>query len=117
MSDTTGIVYNNEMDDFSIASASDGLLISKANSIQPMKSPMSSMAPIIVLNDNHEVTLTVGGAGKLFKNEMDILRIYEINRRLTSSFKCDEWIFSKSSQSKVVLLTLNPLVIKFQRFL
>lgn len=65
MSESTGIVYNNEMDDFSIPSASDGLLVSVANSVQPAKSPMSSMSPIIVLNENHEVTLAVGGAGKL----------------------------------------------------
>lgn len=64
MSESTGIVYNNEIDDFSIPSASDGLLMSTANSIQPSKSPMSSMSPIIVLNENHEVTLTVGGSGK-----------------------------------------------------
>ena len=64
MSESTGIVYNNEIDDFSIPSASDGLLMSVANSIQPSKSPMSSMAPIIVLNENHEVTLAVGATGK-----------------------------------------------------
>ncbi|KAL7048243.1 hypothetical protein ACKWTF_003283 [Chironomus riparius] len=64
ISESTGIVYNNEIDDFSIPSASDGLLESKANSIQPAKSPMSSMAPIIVLNENHEVTLAVGGSGR-----------------------------------------------------
>jgi gamma-glutamyltranspeptidase / glutathione hydrolase / leukotriene-C4 hydrolase len=64
MSESTGIVYNNEMDDFSIPTASDGLLISEANAIQPFKSPISSMAPMIFLNEDNEVTMVAGGAGK-----------------------------------------------------
>lgn len=65
MSNSTGIVFNNEMDDFSNPAASDGLMESKANAIKPAKSPMSSMAPIILLNEHHEVTMVVGGAGQV----------------------------------------------------
>ena len=64
MSESTGIVFNDEMDDFSFTVGSSSSLPSVANSIQPFKSPMSSMSPIIVLNENHDVTLTVGGSGE-----------------------------------------------------
>lgn len=58
------MIYNNEMNDFSIPTASsDGLLPAPANFITPGKSPISSMAPIIVVNDNKEVSLVLGGAG------------------------------------------------------
>lgn len=51
LSPSTGIVLNNEMDDFSIPqniSAND-LPPAPANFIVPMKRPLSSMAPTIVL--------------------------------------------------------------------
>lgn len=64
MSPSTGVIFNNEMNDFSIPAAiSDGLLPSEANFVAPKKSPMSSMNPIIVLNADKEVSLVVGGAG------------------------------------------------------
>lgn len=64
MSDSTGMIYNNEMNDFSIPVAgSDGLLPAPANFISPGKSPISSMSPIIIVNDQKEVTLVLGGAG------------------------------------------------------
>jgi gamma-glutamyltranspeptidase len=66
MSNSTGIIFNNEMDDFSIPSASDGLLTATANSIKPAKSPMSSMAPLILLNEKHEATMIAGGAGQFY---------------------------------------------------
>lgn len=65
MSDSTGLIFNNEMDDFSIPSASDGLLTATANQIKPAKSPMSSMTPMILINENHDVSMIVGGAGQL----------------------------------------------------
>ena len=64
MSESTGIIFNNQMNDFSIpAAASDGLLPAPANFVVPGKSPMSSMSPIIVLNKDKEVQVVVGGAG------------------------------------------------------
>ena len=50
----TGILMNNEMDDFSAAPGIPnqfGLLGSKANEIQPFKRPLSSMTPTIVMKD------------------------------------------------------------------
>lgn len=52
------------MNDFSIPAAfSDGLLPAPANFISPGKSPVSSMSPIIVLDDKKDVRMVIGGAG------------------------------------------------------
>lgn len=61
----TGILLNNEMDDFSVAPGvpnAFGLVGSEANAIEPGKRPLSSMSPTIVLR-NGEPVLTVGAAG------------------------------------------------------
>lgn len=50
LSPSTGIVLNNEMDDFSIPTdiSPDHLPPAPANFIEPSKRPLSSMTPIIV---------------------------------------------------------------------
>lgn len=50
LSPSTGIVLNNEMDDFSIPTdiSPDHLPPAPANFIEPIKRPLSSMTPIIV---------------------------------------------------------------------
>ena len=61
----TGVLLNNEMDDFSIAPGvpnAFGLVGSEANAIEPGKRPLSSMSPTIVLRGGEPV-LTVGAAG------------------------------------------------------
>lgn len=64
MSESTGMIFNNEMDDFSVPGAvSDGLLPAPANYIAPRKNPMSSMSPVIVLDKNKDVKMIIGGAG------------------------------------------------------
>lgn len=63
MSESTGIIFNDEMDDFSTPTAGDGLLPAPANFIIPRNSPLSSMSPTIVLNEQNDVTLVLGGAG------------------------------------------------------
>ncbi|MBL8892313.1 MAG: gamma-glutamyltransferase [Planctomycetaceae bacterium] len=62
----TGIVLNNEMDDFSIAPGvanAFGLIGAEANAIAPGKRPLSSMSPTIVINSKGEPMLTCGAAG------------------------------------------------------
>jgi gamma-glutamyltranspeptidase/glutathione hydrolase len=54
----TGVVLNNEMDDFSVDSATPNLwdaLGADANAIEPGKRPLSSMTPMIVLKDGRAV--------------------------------------------------------------
>ena len=60
----TGIVLNNEIDDFAIHPSGNvyGLLGNQANSLQPGKRPLSSMAPTIILR-NERPELVVGAAG------------------------------------------------------
>jgi gamma-glutamyltranspeptidase/glutathione hydrolase len=61
----TGILMNNEMDDFSAAPGIPnqfGLLGSKANEIQPKKRPLSSMTPTIVMK-NDQLFFTTGSPG------------------------------------------------------
>jgi gamma-glutamyltranspeptidase/glutathione hydrolase len=61
----TGVVLNNEMDDFAIAPGTPnafGLVGAEANAVAPGKRPLSSMSPTIVLKDGQPV-MTVGAAG------------------------------------------------------
>lgn len=64
LSPSTGIVLNNEMDDFSIPTdiSPDHLPPAPANFIEPSKRPLSSMTPIIVTKDNQLVGV-LGGSG------------------------------------------------------
>lgn len=62
----TGVVLNNEMDDFSaqpgVANAF-GLVGEENNSVAPGKRPLSSMSPTIVLDSEGEPLMAVGAAG------------------------------------------------------
>ena len=63
----TGMLLNNEMDDFSAqpgAFNGYGLLGKEANAVQPRKRPLSSMSPTIVFKDGkvHLVTGSPGGS-------------------------------------------------------
>lgn len=57
LSPSTGIILNNEMDDFSIPTdhvLPDKLPPAPTNFIKPHKRPLSSMTPIIVLKVYHQ---------------------------------------------------------------
>ena len=61
----TGVVMNNEMDDFSIQPGvpnAFGLVGAEANAVAPGKRPLSSMSPTIVLRGGEPV-MTLGAAG------------------------------------------------------
>ncbi|BAY10532.1 gamma-glutamyltransferase [Calothrix sp. NIES-2098] len=61
----TGIVLNNEMDDFAAAPGvpnAFGLVGNAANAIAPRKTPLSSMTPTIVTENGH-LRMTVGAPG------------------------------------------------------
>lgn len=61
----TGVVLNNEMDDFSAQEGSSnlfGAIGGKPNAIAPKKTPLSSMSPTILMKNNQPV-LAVGAPG------------------------------------------------------
>jgi gamma-glutamyltranspeptidase/glutathione hydrolase/leukotriene-C4 hydrolase len=64
MDSATGIILNNEMDDFSIPGHSNqfSLPASPSNYIKPGKRPMSSSTPVILLR-NGRIQMIVGGTG------------------------------------------------------
>lgn len=64
LSPSTGIVLNNEMDDFSIPGSASANVPppAPANFIRPLKRPLSSMAPTIVLKDG-QLMAVVGASG------------------------------------------------------
>lgn len=61
----TGVLLNNEMDDFSVQEGSAnlfGAIGGKPNSIAPKKTPLSSMSPTILFKDNKPI-LSIGAPG------------------------------------------------------
>ena len=78
----TGILMNNEMDDFSAAPGEPnyfGLLGNEANKIEPFKRPLSSMTPTIVFKDEKPYLLTgaQGGSRIITAALQVILNFYE----------------------------------------
>ena len=66
MGDKTNIIYNNQMDDFSAPNCecnSFSLPNYSINYIQPGKRPVSSMTPLIALNEDKSVRLVCGSSG------------------------------------------------------
>ena len=64
-SDKTGIIYNNEMDDFGIPGSANiyGFPPTPANLVRPGKRPLSSSVPAIVVHKNGDVKMVLGSSG------------------------------------------------------
>jgi len=84
----TGVMLNNQMDDFSISPGipnAFGLVGSEANAIAPNKRPLSSMSPTIVLSRDGSPFLTCGAAGgpKIINATLqNIVRCIDLNETI-----------------------------------
>jgi gamma-glutamyltranspeptidase / glutathione hydrolase len=84
----TGVILNNEMDDFSIAPGirnAFGLVGSAANLVAPGKRPLSSMSPTLVLNAANQPVMTCGAAGgpKIITTVLQILvRVLDLGQSI-----------------------------------
>jgi gamma-glutamyltranspeptidase len=65
MDPDTGIILNDELDDFSIPGIANsfGLYPSPYNYIAPNKRPLSTITPTIIEDENNNLELVVGGSG------------------------------------------------------
>ena len=75
--DGAGFLLNDEMDDFTSKPGTPnmyGLIQSEANAIEPHKRPLSSMTPVIVL-ENNKVRLVLGspGGGTIINTVLQVL--------------------------------------------
>lgn len=88
----TGILMNNEMDDFSSKPGypnAYGLVGSEANKIEPKKTPLSSMSPVIVFQDKKPFLITgsPGGSTIITSVLQEILNVLDFQMSLEESSK------------------------------
>lgn len=108
MSESTGIIFNNEMNDFSIPVAvSDGLLPAPANFIEPGKNPMSSMSPVIILDEQKDAVFVAGGAG-------GILIMTSLIQVIINSLYLNQPI-DASIARKLLHHQLQPMVVQYEQ--
>tara|TARA_B100000575_G_C23137992_1_gene661579 strand:- start:1635 stop:3329 length:1695 start_codon:yes stop_codon:yes gene_type:complete len=86
----TGILMNNEMDDFSSKPGHPnayGLIGSNANKIEPKKTPLSSMSPVIVFRDNkpYLITGSPGGSTIITSVLQELLNVIDFQMSLEES--------------------------------
>ena len=86
----TGILMNNEMDDFSQKPGYPnlyGLIGSEANKIEPKKSPLSSMSPVIITKDNIPYLITGSPGGSTIINSVfqEIINVVDFEMSLEES--------------------------------
>ena len=88
----TGILMNNEMDDFSSKPGHPnvyGLIGSVANKIEPKKTPLSSMSPVIVFRNDkpYLITGSPGGSTIITSVLQEILNVLDFQMSLEESSK------------------------------
>ncbi|PHR87389.1 MAG: gamma-glutamyltransferase [Moritella sp.] len=90
VADGTGVLLNNEMDDFSAKPGTPnayGLIGGKANAVAAKKRPLSSMTPTIVLKDNkpYLVTGSPGGSRIITTTLQVIMNVIDHNMNIAEA--------------------------------
>ena len=96
LSPSTGILLNNQMDDFSSPSQSNvyGIPPSESNFIAPGKRPMSSMSPMIVTDGQGRLKMVLGASGgpRIISAVLQtILRVLSYGQDLFSAVSEARW--------------------------
>lgn len=92
----TGLVLNNEMDDFSIAPGvpnAFGLVGNENNAVASGKRPLSSMSPTIILRDGQPV-MTIGAAGGpkiITQVVLGVIQTIDLQRPLQDAVAAPRW--------------------------
>ncbi|WP_299975831.1 gamma-glutamyltransferase [uncultured Pseudoteredinibacter sp.] len=128
--DGTGILLNNEMDDFSAKPGEPnayGLLGSEANAIEPRKRPLSSMTPTLVIKDGQPVLATGSPGGSTIITivlqivlntidfEMNIAEATSVPRMHHQWFPDKVFVEPGVSKDTVELLKQNGHDVKYSR--
>ena len=114
----TGILMNNEMDDFSSKPGHPntyGLIGSEANKIEPKKTPLSSMSPAIVFRDERPYLITgsPGGSTIITSVLQEILNILDFQMSLEESSKknrihfCRTQFFTQTFVADIICCAQN----------
>ncbi|WAC18114.1 gamma-glutamyltransferase [Luteolibacter sp. SL250] len=87
----TGVILNNEMDDFSIQPGvpnAFGLIGGDANKVEPGKRPLSAMSPTIVLDPAGNPLLSLGAAGGptiISQTVLNLISVIDLKLPLTET--------------------------------
>jgi len=87
----TGVILNNEMDDFSIQPGvpnAFGLIGGDANKVEPGKRPLSAMSPTIVLDPEGKTLLSLGAAGGptiISQTVLNLISVIDLKLPLTET--------------------------------
>lgn len=106
---STGIILNNEMDDFSTPGTINGFGVpaSPANYVKPFKRPMSSMTPLIIINKHGDVEMVAGGAGG---TKITTLTVFAILRHFV--FKDD---YNTAMDTLRIHHQLAPMYVEYEQ--
>lgn len=96
VADGTGVVLNDEMDDFSSkpgVANMFGVVGSDANAIEPRKQPLSSMSPTILTKDD-QVAMVIGtpGGSRIFTSIFQVItNVYDFSMPLPDAVSAMRW--------------------------